>query len=102
MPVLDLLCNASECLLNISNDSCCQALAVPFLLRPCVFYPDSILCPQVVAGAGAVAAGIWVVHHFLMPPALRWWRGSSGPSADEKAAAAIAAAIQAQVRCTAP
>ena len=53
---------------------------------------------QVVAGAGAVAAGVWVVHHFLWPPVRRWWHGRSEPSVEAAAAAAVAGAIQAQVR----
>ena len=53
---------------------------------------------QVVAGAGAVAVAVWLAQAYLFPPMARWWRGHhQEPSPADKAAAAVAAAIQAQV-----
>ena len=53
---------------------------------------------QVVAGAGALAVAVWLAQAYLLPPVARWWRGADRePSPADKAAAAVAAAIQAQV-----
>lgn len=65
-------------------------------LQPHSSQTEPIRWTQVVAGAGAIAAGIWVVNHYVIPPAVRWWRGGSDHSAGDKAAAAVAGAIQAQ------
>lgn len=55
------------------------------------------LAAQVVAGAGAVGVGVWVIHHFLLPPVVRWWRGPDKPSPESAAALAVANALQQQV-----
>ena len=49
-------------------------------------------------GAAALALGAWLTQTYLLPGVMRWWRGGPPePSPADKAAAAVAQAIQAQV-----
>ena len=42
--------------------------------------------------------GVWLAQTYLVPSVMRWWRGGPAePSPADKAAAAVASAIQAQV-----
>ncbi|KAK9800338.1 hypothetical protein WJX73_005393 [Symbiochloris irregularis] len=72
-------------------------------LQPRPPTPEPIRWTQVVAGAGALGVGVWVIHQFLLPPVFRWWRGPDKPSPESAAALAVANALQeqtAEVRAT--